>query len=321
MRKTLMASAAAVGLVIGMAGAAHGQANPNQDKHPGNERVEKNTPAENAGQRRADEMKPGQNLAAEKRGEEQRAGQADAAQNRAAEQRAGQAEATQKRAEEQRAGQADAAQKRAEERRTNQAEATDKRAEERRVNQTNAMENRRDEQRLNAERRDLNGDRKEINSDRKDLKADRRDVNSDRKDLNAERRDVNAERRDVNADRARDARSHANAVRVEGRIRTSEERADRISAELIRRAHRADVNVAINVGARLPESVVIEPLPADIVEIAPEYRGYDYVYVNDQIVFVEPSSHEVVGMIDMGDNAVAQSEPSLSRARPCPTED
>jgi hypothetical protein len=125
------------------------------------------------------------------------------------------------------------------------------------------------------------------------------------------------ERKDNNAG------ERANRVRVEGNVHISQERAARISAELIRRGRPENVNVAVEVGGRLPEEVALEPVPAEILEIAPEYRGYDYVYVDGRIVFVQPSSREIIGMIDVADNAVVENDdaqPRLARAKPCPVD-
>ena len=53
-------------------------------------------------------------------------------------------------------------------------------------------------------------------------------------------------------------------------------------------------------GAPLPAGVELLPLPPDVVELVPAYRGYDYVLVNDEIVFIDPATRDVVGMIDLG---------------------
>ncbi len=51
-----------------------------------------------------------------------------------------------------------------------------------------------------------------------------------------------------------------------------------------------NINVSVNIGTRLPNSVHLVALPASIIRIVPEYRTYRYVVVNDQICIVEPSS-------------------------------
>ena len=48
------------------------------------------------------------------------------------------------------------------------------------------------------------------------------------------------------------------------------------------------------------------PLPASIVSIVPEYRGYDYVVVRDEIVIVQPSTRKVVEVIHRGGDATRE---------------
>ena len=67
------------------------------------------------------------------------------------------------------------------------------------------------------------------------------------------------------------------------------------------RNHRIDpahLNVSIRVGARIPTSVRFYPVPTAIIEIYPEWRGYDYVYVGDEILIVDPRTHEVVAILE-----------------------
>jgi Protein of unknown function (DUF1236) len=60
---------------------------------------------------------------------------------------------------------------------------------------------------------------------------------------------------------------------------------------------RTDIDIRVNVGERLPERVRPRPLPTDIVNIVPEYRGYDYTVVHDEIAIVDPRSREIVDVI------------------------
>ena len=89
-------------------------------------------------------------------------------------------------------------------------------------------------------------------------------------------------------------------VSVRGNLHIYRENASRISENLVRQGHREHLNVNIDVGAPLPPNVELLPLPPDVVELAPAYRGYDYVLVNDEIVFIDPATRDVVGMIDLG---------------------
>jgi hypothetical protein len=58
------------------------------------------------------------------------------------------------------------------------------------------------------------------------------------------------------------------------------------------------LNVAVHVGARLPASVHFYPLPVEVIAIYPEWRGYDYILVGDQILVVDPRSHEIVAVLE-----------------------
>jgi uncharacterized protein DUF1236 len=58
-----------------------------------------------------------------------------------------------------------------------------------------------------------------------------------------------------------------------------------------------NVDFDIRVGSRVPRSVHFVALPEDIVRIVPQYRGYDYVLVRDEILIIDPSTLEIVAVI------------------------
>jgi hypothetical protein len=59
-----------------------------------------------------------------------------------------------------------------------------------------------------------------------------------------------------------------------------------------------NVNFSISVGTRVPRDVGFHPLPAEIVTIHPDWRGYEFFLVNNQIVVVNPRTLEIVDVID-----------------------
>jgi Protein of unknown function (DUF1236) len=59
-----------------------------------------------------------------------------------------------------------------------------------------------------------------------------------------------------------------------------------------------NVNFNISVGAMVPATVRFHPLPARIVEIYPEWRGYDVIFVHGQYIIVRPQTHEIVYIIE-----------------------
>lgn len=58
------------------------------------------------------------------------------------------------------------------------------------------------------------------------------------------------------------------------------------------------VNFAVQIGTRVPRSVKLVVVPASVVAIAPFYRGYRYFVADDRIVIVEPSSYQIVDVIE-----------------------
>jgi len=59
-----------------------------------------------------------------------------------------------------------------------------------------------------------------------------------------------------------------------------------------------NVNFNIAVGAVVPSTVRFHPLPSRIVEIYPEWRGYEVILVNGRYVIVRPRTHEIVYIIE-----------------------
>jgi hypothetical protein len=58
-----------------------------------------------------------------------------------------------------------------------------------------------------------------------------------------------------------------------------------------------NVDFDVRVGTRIPRSVHYAVLPSDIVRIVPQYRGFDYFLVEDEIVIVDPHTLEIVAII------------------------
>jgi hypothetical protein len=60
----------------------------------------------------------------------------------------------------------------------------------------------------------------------------------------------------------------------------------------------SNVNFNISVGTRVPSSVRFHPLPPRIVEIYPEWRGYQVILVSGRYVIVRPGTYEIVYIIE-----------------------
>ena len=65
-----------------------------------------------------------------------------------------------------------------------------------------------------------------------------------------------------------------------------------------RNVARADnVNFNIRVGVAVPRTVHVAALPAEVVTIVPEYRGFEYVVVGDQLLIIDPNTLEIVAIL------------------------
>jgi Protein of unknown function (DUF1236) len=58
------------------------------------------------------------------------------------------------------------------------------------------------------------------------------------------------------------------------------------------------VNFSISVGTRVPRDVSFHPLPAEVITYYPEWRGYEFILVGDQVVVIDPRSLEIVAVLD-----------------------
>ena len=75
-----------------------------------------------------------------------------------------------------------------------------------------------------------------------------------------------------------------------------------------------NVNFSLNVGTAVPRNIRLQTLPADVVEVVPQYRGYSFFVVRDEIVIVEPSTYQIVTVLPRNGGATAAAPaPSHSK--------
>jgi hypothetical protein len=58
------------------------------------------------------------------------------------------------------------------------------------------------------------------------------------------------------------------------------------------------LNISVRVGATLPASVHFYPLPVEVIDIYPQWRGYDYILVGDEIIIINPRTHRIVALLE-----------------------
>ena len=59
-----------------------------------------------------------------------------------------------------------------------------------------------------------------------------------------------------------------------------------------------NVNFNISIGTAVPSNVRFYPLPTRIVEIYPEWRGYDFIRVHGRYIILRPHTREIVYIIE-----------------------
>jgi Protein of unknown function (DUF1236) len=64
------------------------------------------------------------------------------------------------------------------------------------------------------------------------------------------------------------------------------------------KVERVTLNISVRVGARVPDSVHFYRLPQEVFVIYPEWRDYDYIMVGDEILVLDPRTHEIVAIIE-----------------------
>jgi hypothetical protein len=59
-----------------------------------------------------------------------------------------------------------------------------------------------------------------------------------------------------------------------------------------------NVNFNLSIGTAVPAGVRYHALPPRIVEIYPEWRGYEFIMVHGRYIILRPHTHEIVYIIE-----------------------
>ncbi|HEX3938591.1 MAG TPA: DUF1236 domain-containing protein [Xanthobacteraceae bacterium] len=117
-----------------------------------------------------------------------------------------------------------------------------------------------------------------------------------------------AEQRGAQEDNAKDntksgmnstAQSSGKAADSHGSMKLSQTQRTKIKSIVGRSssARVTNVHFDVSVGVKIPTDVHVVVLPERIVEVVPEFRGYDYIIVGDNILIIDPDTHEIVDII------------------------
>jgi len=159
------------------------------------------------------------------------------------------------------------------------------------------------------------GPKQEKSAQDNDIKGERsKTMSQDNDSAKGGSKEMKAEGREDRNGMKAEGREDRNNMKAEGRQGTdsktvgqagaaaklSTEQRTKISG-VIREQHVApvtNVNFAISVGTRVPRDVSFHPLPTEIVTIYPEWRGYEFILVRDQILVIDPRTLEIVAVLE-----------------------
>jgi hypothetical protein len=135
-----------------------------------------------------------------------------------------------------------------------------------------------------------------------DMKAE--DRNNNMRDNNSRAEDRN-NMRDNNRNateqgRDRDSRSTTTTGQAGAGAKLSSDQRSKITTVIKQQRVEpaSNINFSISVGTRVPREVRFHPLPAEIVTVYPDWRGYEFFLVRDEIVVVNPRTLEIVAVLD-----------------------
>jgi hypothetical protein len=124
--------------------------------------------------------------------------------------------------------------------------------------------------------------------------------NGGARDMKAESRE-NRNGNETAQTKGAESRSETTTGQAGAGAKLSSEQRTRITT-VIRDQHvapLANVNFSIAVGSRIPrEGVSFHPLPTEVVTVYPQWRGYEFILVRDQIVVIDPRTFEIVAILE-----------------------
>jgi hypothetical protein len=82
-------------------------------------------------------------------------------------------------------------------------------------------------------------------------------------------------------------------------VSLSTEQKTRIHDVVIKdRSARVDrVEFTVSVGTKVPRTVRAHRISEEIVRIVPQYRGFLYIIVREELVLIDPDTYEIVAVI------------------------
>ena len=101
--------------------------------------------------------------------------------------------------------------------------------------------------------------------------------------------------------------AQSSSTNVNASVNINDQQRTRVTESISRLNVRplTNVNFSLSVGTAVPRDVRLQILPTDVVEVVPQYRGYSFFVVRDEIVIVEPSTYKIVTVLPRSGGSTA----------------
>jgi len=110
--------------------------------------------------------------------------------------------------------------------------------------------------------------------------------------------------------------AQSSQTNVNAQVNINDQQRTRVSQSIARLDVKpvTSVNFSLSAGTVVPRDVRLTTLPADVVEIVPQYRGFSFFVVKDEIVIVEPQSYKIVATLPYS-GSTAAAAPQRERTK------
>jgi hypothetical protein len=150
--------------------------------------------------------------------------------------------------------------------------------------------------------KDMKAEGREGRDSNQNAQREGRDKDQNAQNREGRDREQNAQTRERNGNMNAETKSQTTTGQAGAAAKLSTEQRTKITTVI--KNERVEplnhVNFSIAVGTRVPrEGVSFRPLPAEVVTIYPEWRGFEFVRVRNQILVVDPATYEIVAILDV----------------------
>lgn len=142
--------------------------------------------------------------------------------------------------------------------------------------------------------KDGDRDTKRSDTDRDTKRGDKDKDRADRRE-GKDSKSSDRNRDDKNASAKNDSKGDGKPVQLDQSKQTRVKTV--IRSQNVKHISRSDIKISIRVGTRVPQRIHWYPVPVAIFDEVPEYRGYYYIIVDDEIIIIEPRTREIVTII------------------------